>query len=47
MEALDWIALVISHMADAHEQTMRNCVRFSNAVRGKLRKQGLSQPLEG
>ncbi len=44
MDALDWIALSTSHIPDGHEQTVRYCGRFSNAARGKRRKQALGQP---
>ena len=47
MDALDWIALVISHIPDVHEQMVRYYGRYSNASRGKRKKakrQRLSQP---
>ena len=47
MDALDWIALVTSHIPDVHEQMVRYYGRYSNASRGKRKKatnQRLSQP---
>jgi len=44
MDALDWIALVTSHIPDPNEQTVRYYGRFSNAARGKRRKKALGQP---
>ncbi|MBW1994257.1 MAG: transposase [Deltaproteobacteria bacterium] len=45
MGALDWIALVTSHIPDPFEQTVRYYGRYSNASRGKRRKQatGITQ----
>lgn len=49
MDALDWIALFISHIPNPHEQTVRYYGRYSNASRGKRRKQAtgvdLRQPV--
>jgi len=44
MDALDWIALVYSHIPDLNEQTVRYCGRFSNAARRKRRKQAIGYP---
>ena len=44
MDALDWIALVTSHIPDPHQQMVRYCGRYSNASRGKRRKQSLPLP---
>ena len=41
---LDWIALVTSHIPDPHQQMVRYYGRYSNAARGKRRKEGLSPP---
>jgi hypothetical protein len=41
MDALDWIALVTSHIPNPQEQTVRYYGRYSNASRGKRRKQAL------
>lgn len=38
LDALDWIALVTSHIPAHHEQTLRYYGRYSNAARGKRRK---------
>ncbi|UCF39242.1 MAG: transposase [Acidobacteriota bacterium] len=44
MDAPDWIALVTSHIPDSHQQMVRYYGRYSNASRGKRRKQGHSPP---
>jgi hypothetical protein len=44
MDALEWIALVTSHIPDVYEQTVRYCGRYSNASRGKRRKQAAAPP---
>jgi hypothetical protein len=44
MDALDWIALVTSHIPDRHQQMVRYYGRYSNAARGKRRKQCPSPP---
>ena len=41
MDALDWIALVTSHIPNPQQQTVRYYGRYSNASRGKRRKQAL------
>ncbi len=41
MDALDWIALVTSHIPNPHEQIVRYYGRYSNASRGKRRKTGV------
>jgi hypothetical protein len=41
MDVLDWIALVTSHIPNPHEQTVRYYGRYSNASRGKRRRQAL------
>ncbi len=38
MDALNWIALVTSHIPDSHEQMIRYYGRYSNASRGKRRQ---------
>jgi len=38
MDALDWIALVTSHIPNVHEQMVRYYGRYSNASRGKRKK---------
>ena len=38
MDALDWIALVTSHIPNPHQQMVRYYGRYSNASRGKRRK---------
>ncbi|MBI4455813.1 MAG: transposase, partial [Acidobacteria bacterium] len=38
MDALDWIALVTSHIPNPHEQRVRYYGWYSNASRGKRRK---------
>ena len=38
MDALDWIALVSSHIPGFHEQMLRYYGRYSNASRGKRRR---------
>jgi hypothetical protein len=45
MDALDWIALVTSHIPDPHQQMVRYYGRYSNASRGKRRKQTVPAPL--
>jgi hypothetical protein len=40
MDALDWIALVTSHVPNAFEQMVRYYGRYSNAARGKRRLSG-------
>ena len=44
MDALDWIALVTSHIPDPHQQMVRYYGRYSNASRGKRRQQTLPPP---
>jgi hypothetical protein len=44
MDALDWIALVTSHIPDPHQQMVRCYGRYSNASRGKRRKQTVPAP---
>jgi len=44
LDALDWIALVTSHIPDPHQQMVRYYGRYSNASRGKRRKQSLPPP---
>ncbi len=39
--ALDWLALIISHIPRRGEQMVRYYGYYSNAARGKRRKQGL------
>ena len=46
MDALDWIALVTSHIPDPHQQMVRYYGRYSNASRGWRRKQTVSAPLK-
>jgi len=38
MDALDWMALVTSHIPNVHEQMVRYYGRYSNASRGKRKK---------
>ena len=45
MDALDWIALVTSHIADPHQQIVRYYGRYSNASRGWRRKPAVQAPL--
>ena len=47
MDALDWIARVVSHIPDPGEQMVRYYGRYSNASRGKGRKRGVSVPVKG
>jgi hypothetical protein len=44
MDALDWIALVTSHIPNPQEQTVRYYGRYSNPARGKRRKQATQAP---
>ena len=44
LDALDWIALVTSHIPDPHQQMVRYYGRYSNASRGKRRQQSLPPP---
>jgi hypothetical protein len=44
MDALDWIALVTSHIPHPHQQMVRYYGRYSNASRGKRRQQTLPPP---
>ena len=46
MDALDWIAQVVSHIPDPGEQMVRYYGWYSNASRGKRRKPGVSVPVE-
>ncbi len=46
MDALDWIAQVVSHIPDPGEQWLRYDGWYSNASRGKRRKRGVSVPVE-
>ena len=46
MDALDWIAQVVSHIPDPGEQMVRYYGWYSNASRGKRRKRGVSVPVE-
>ena len=45
LDALDWIALVTSHIPDPHQQMVRYYGHYSNASRGKRGKQSLPVPL--
>jgi hypothetical protein len=45
LDALDWIAPVTSHIPDPHQRMVRYHGRYSNASRGKRRKQCHSPPL--
>jgi hypothetical protein len=45
LDALDWIALVTSHIPDPHQQMVRYYGRYSNASRGKRRKKAVPAPL--
>ena len=47
MDALDWIAQVVSHIPDPGEQWLRYDGWYSNAARGKRRKRGVSVPVKG
>jgi len=47
MDALDWIAQLVSHIPDPGEQMVRYSGVYSNASRGKRRKRGVSVPVEG
>ncbi len=44
MDTMDWIASVTSHIPDPNQQTVRYYGRYSNAARGKRRKQTLGCP---
>ena len=46
MDALDWIAQVVSHIPDPGEQWLRYDGWYSNASRGKRRKPGVRVPVE-
>ena len=46
MDALDWIAQVVSHIPDPGEQMVRYYGWYSNASRGKRRKPGVRVPVE-
>jgi hypothetical protein len=46
MDALDWIAQVISYIPDPGEQMVRYYGWYSNASRGKRRKPGVRVPVE-
>jgi hypothetical protein len=41
MDALDWIALVTTHIPDPHQQMALYYGRYRNAARGKRREQCL------
>ena len=47
MDALDWIAQVVSHIPDPGEPWLRYDGWYSKAARGKRRKRGVSVPVEG
>ncbi|MGH9338212.1 MAG: transposase, partial [Acidobacteriota bacterium] len=47
MDALDWIARVTSHIPNRPEQRVRYYGWFSNASRGKRRRQGVSVAVQG
>ena len=46
MDALDWIAQVVSHIPDPGEQWLRYDGWYSNASRGKRRKPGVTVLVE-
>jgi hypothetical protein len=38
-DALDWLALLVTHIPDRYEQTVRYYDRYSNKIRGLLKKE--------